>query len=61
MIIDGSAYYDIEDDSGAWLRVLCEYGDLIILPAGRLLRFTTTPKVFFKLFNLNLKKFKFKF
>lgn len=60
MIIDGSAYYDIEDGSGAWLRVLCEYGDLIILPAGRLLRFTTTPKVFFKLLNLNYLNLKFK-
>lgn len=46
-IIDGSAYYDIEDDSGKWLRILCEYGDLLILPAGRLHRFTTTPKVIF--------------
>ncbi|VDK58125.1 unnamed protein product [Gongylonema pulchrum] len=44
-IIEGSAYYDIEDDSGKWLRILCEYGDLLILPAGRLHRFTTTPKV----------------
>ena len=45
MIIEGAAYYDIEDDNGQWLRILCEYGDLLILPAGKLHRFTTTPKV----------------
>uniref|UniRef100_A0A915Q2C0 Uncharacterized protein n=1 Tax=Setaria digitata TaxID=48799 RepID=A0A915Q2C0_9BILA len=38
LIIEGSAYYDVEDDSGNWLRILCEYGDLLIIPAGKLHR-----------------------
>lgn len=46
LIIEGSAYYDIEDENGKWLRILCEFGDLIILPPGRPFRFTTTPKVY---------------
>ncbi|VDM98301.1 unnamed protein product [Thelazia callipaeda] len=46
LIIEGSAYYDIEDGSGNWVRILCEYGDLLILPAGKHYRFTTTPEVF---------------
>uniref|UniRef100_A0A915B4R7 ARD n=1 Tax=Parascaris univalens TaxID=6257 RepID=A0A915B4R7_PARUN len=49
MILDGAAYYDIEDFTGRWVRILCEFGDLIVLPAGRLHRFTTTPKNFVKM------------
>lgn len=49
MIIEGDAYYDIEDNNGHWLRVLCEYGDLLIIPAGKLHRFTTTPKNFVRM------------
>ncbi|VDN60639.1 unnamed protein product [Dracunculus medinensis] len=49
LIIEGSAYYDIEDENGKWLRILCEFGDLIILPPGRPFRFTTTPKNFVKM------------
>ncbi|VDK48927.1 unnamed protein product [Anisakis simplex] len=49
MIIEGSAYYDFEDDDGHWVRILCEDGDMIIIPAGRSFRFTTTPKNFVKM------------
>lgn len=45
MIIEGSAYYDVEGKDGEWIRILCEYGDLLIIPAGRSYRMTTTPKV----------------
>lgn len=45
MIIEGSAYYDIEGEDGIWYRILCEYGDLIIIPPGKMHRFTTTTKV----------------
>ncbi|KAK0394521.1 hypothetical protein QR680_000788 [Steinernema hermaphroditum] len=49
MILEGSAYYDVEDKDGKWVRVLCEYGDFIIIPAGTCFRFTTTPKNFVKM------------
>uniref|UniRef100_A0A183BVZ5 Alpha/beta-hydrolase n=1 Tax=Globodera pallida TaxID=36090 RepID=A0A183BVZ5_GLOPA len=44
MILDGSAYYDVEDE--VWIRIFCEYGDLIIIPKGTAYRMTTTPKNF---------------
>ncbi|KAL3994382.1 ARD/ARD' family protein [Acanthocheilonema viteae] len=49
LIIEGSAYYDVEDNCGNWLRILCEYGDLLIIPAGKLYRFTTTTENFVKM------------
>ncbi|XGW11921.1 hypothetical protein V3C99_012970 [Haemonchus contortus] len=49
MIIDGSAYYDVEDKNGDWVRILCEYGDLILIPANTSFRFTTTPQNFVKM------------
>ncbi|VDM59560.1 unnamed protein product [Angiostrongylus costaricensis] len=45
MIIEGSAYYDVEDKNGDWVRILCEFGDLILIPANTSFRFTTTPQV----------------
>ena len=46
LILEGSAYFDvIEENTGRWLRVFCEPGDLLIFPTGKLYRFTTTPKV----------------
>lgn len=46
MILEGSAYYDVEKiDGNGWIRIFCEYGDLIIIPAHRAHRFTTTNKV----------------
>ncbi|MFH4975742.1 hypothetical protein AB6A40_002451 [Gnathostoma spinigerum] len=49
MIIEGSAYFDLEDFEGKWIRVLCEYGDLLLIPSGRQFRLTTTPKNFVKM------------
>ncbi|CAG9532051.1 unnamed protein product [Cercopithifilaria johnstoni] len=49
LIIEGSAYYDIEDNYGKWLRILCEFDDLLIIPAGKLHRFTTTTENFVKM------------
>ncbi|EFO21143.2 hypothetical protein LOAG_07346 [Loa loa] len=49
LIMEGSAYYDVEDGCGNWLRILCEYGDLLIIPAGKLHRFTTTTENFVKM------------
>jgi cupin superfamily acireductone dioxygenase involved in methionine salvage len=45
MILEGSAYYDVEGKDGEWIRILCELGDLLIIPQGRNFRMTTTPKV----------------
>lgn len=45
MIIEGAAYFDVEGNDGNWIRILCEYGDLIIIPAGRSHRMSTTSKV----------------
>lgn len=45
LILDGSAYYDIEIDDDDWIRINVERGDLIIIPQGRNYRFTLTPKV----------------
>jgi len=49
MVIEGACYYDVEDKEAVWLRILCEYGDLIIIPSGTNTRFTTTPKNFVKI------------
>ncbi|KAK6047496.1 ARD/ARD' family protein [Cooperia oncophora] len=45
LIMDGSAYYDVEDKKGIWMRILCEYGDLIVIPGNTSFRLTTTPQV----------------
>lgn len=45
MITEGAAYFDVEAKDGAWIRILCEYGDLIIIPANCSYRMTTTAKV----------------
>uniref|UniRef100_A0A914DUA2 1,2-dihydroxy-3-keto-5-methylthiopentene dioxygenase n=1 Tax=Acrobeloides nanus TaxID=290746 RepID=A0A914DUA2_9BILA len=49
LITEGAAYFDVEGSNGDWIRVLCEYGDLIIIPAGRPHRMTTTSKNFVKI------------
>ncbi|KAI6184749.1 1,2-dihydroxy-3-keto-5-methylthiopentene dioxygenase-like protein 3 [Aphelenchoides bicaudatus] len=49
MVLEGSAYYDVEGKDGEWIRILVEYGDLIIIPSGRSYRMTTTPKNFVKI------------
>ncbi|KAH7723496.1 Protein K07E1.1 [Aphelenchoides avenae] len=49
MVIEGAAYFDIETTDERWIRIMVEYGDLVIIPAGRMHRMTTTPKNFVKL------------
>uniref|UniRef100_A0A914EEC1 ARD n=1 Tax=Acrobeloides nanus TaxID=290746 RepID=A0A914EEC1_9BILA len=49
LITEGAAYFDVESYNGDWIRILCEYGDLIIIPAGRPHRMTTTSKNFVKI------------
>lgn len=55
MIIEGTAYYDVEDKNGQWVRIFCEYGDLILIPANTCFRFTTTPHVSATVFEVVLK------
>ncbi|VDK72988.1 unnamed protein product [Gongylonema pulchrum] len=45
LIMDGSAYYDVEVEEDDWIRICVERGDLIVIPRGRNHRFTLTPKV----------------
>jgi len=49
MVIEGSAYYDIEAYDESWVRILCEYGDLLVIPKGRVHRMTITAKNFVKI------------
>ncbi|KAL7079643.1 hypothetical protein ACQ4LE_001282 [Meloidogyne hapla] len=49
MVMDGSVYFDLEANDGQWIRVLCEYGDLILIKAGTWYRMATTPKNFVKI------------
>lgn len=49
MILEGSAYYDVEATDGSWVRIMCEDGDLIVIPAGRTYRMTTTNKNFVRM------------
>ena len=49
MVLEGAAYYDVEEEEGKWIRVLCEFGDLILIPAGTCYRMTTTPKNFVRI------------
>lgn len=45
LIMDGSAYYDVELGEEDWIRINVERGDLIIIPRGRSFRFTLTTQV----------------
>ncbi|CAG9531270.1 unnamed protein product, partial [Cercopithifilaria johnstoni] len=44
LILNGSAYYDIEMKEEDWIRINVERGDLIIIPPGCNYRFTLTPQ-----------------
>lgn len=44
LIMDGSAYYDVEVEEDDWIRINVERGDLIVIPSGRNHRFTLTPQ-----------------
>ncbi|VDN02566.1 unnamed protein product [Thelazia callipaeda] len=45
LVMDGSAYYDVEVEEDDWIRINVERGDLIVIPKGRNHRFTLTPQV----------------
>eukprot|EP01116_Phalansterium_solitarium_P011784 TRINITY_DN27567_c0_g1_i1.p1 TRINITY_DN27567_c0_g1~~TRINITY_DN27567_c0_g1_i1.p1 ORF type:complete len:189 (+),score=35.17 TRINITY_DN27567_c0_g1_i1:49-567(+) len=53
--VDGSGFFDIRDQrkgQDRWVRIECQKGDLIILPAGIYHRFNPDDKMFFKVMRL---------
>ncbi|KAE9553092.1 hypothetical protein FO519_003681 [Halicephalobus sp. NKZ332] len=48
LITEGACYYDVEAHNGDWVRILCEYGDCIVIPKNRPHRMSTTSKNFVK-------------
>eukprot|EP01117_Protostelium_nocturnum_P016310 TRINITY_DN6428_c0_g1_i1.p1 TRINITY_DN6428_c0_g1~~TRINITY_DN6428_c0_g1_i1.p1 ORF type:complete len:180 (-),score=59.33 TRINITY_DN6428_c0_g1_i1:167-679(-) len=49
--VDGSGYFDIRNgesgDKEDWIRISCEKGDMLVLPAGIYHRFVPDDKMFF--------------
>ncbi|VDD94377.1 unnamed protein product [Enterobius vermicularis] len=44
-VSEGSAYFDVlENDTTKWLRICCEAGDLLVFPAAKFYKITTTPE-----------------
>ncbi|KAK5967333.1 1 2-dihydroxy-3-keto-5-methylthiopentene dioxygenase [Trichostrongylus colubriformis] len=44
MVLDGTCYYDVEQEEDEWIRIQLERGDLIVIPQGVSHRFTVTPQ-----------------
>jgi len=53
--LEGSGFFDVRDGrtpEDRWLRIVCEKGDMIILPAGIYHRFNPDDKMFFHVMRL---------
>ncbi|VDK58478.1 unnamed protein product [Anisakis simplex] len=44
LVMEGSAYYDVEIEEDEWIRINVEKGDLLVIPKGIPHRFAITPK-----------------
>uniref|UniRef100_A0A915AFV2 ARD n=1 Tax=Parascaris univalens TaxID=6257 RepID=A0A915AFV2_PARUN len=45
LVMEGSAYYDVEKEEDDWIRINVEKGDLLVIPKSLPHRFTVTPEV----------------
>jgi 1,2-dihydroxy-3-keto-5-methylthiopentene dioxygenase len=55
LFLDGSGFFDVRDeaaDGSPWVRMACEAGDMIVLPAGAFHRFKWDDRQFFRVMRL---------